>query len=429
MKYHSLKNDMFKQNRSNFASKLKPNSIAIINSNDEQLKNGDASFDFKQNSDLFYLSGVDQENTILIIYPDCPVPAFREALFVKRSNEHIEKWYGHKLSVDEARAVSGIQTIMFENEFESLIKPVIQYAENIYLNLNENDRSSNTTYYKDLRFANELKAKFPLHHYDRAAPILHRLRSIKSAYELELMKTAVGISEKMFHRLLRFVKPGVWEYEIEAEIIHEFIRNRATGHSFQPIIASGGRACILHYVDNNQQCKEGELVLIDSGADYANYASDMTRTIPVSGRFTPRQKAVYNAVLHVQREAMKLLKPGVMLMEYQKQVELICEEQLIKLGLFTSEDVKKQDAGNPLFRRYFYHGTSHFLGIDVHDVGMRYEPMKENMVFSCEPGIYIKEENIGIRLENEVLITAKGCEDLMAHIPIEADEIEQLMNN
>ncbi|MCC6684978.1 MAG: M24 family metallopeptidase, partial [Bacteroidia bacterium] len=336
--------------------------------------------------------------------------------------------YGHKLSVDEARAVSGIQTILFEDEFELLIKPVIQYAENIYLNLNENDRSSNTTYYKDLRFANELKVKFPLHHYHRAAPILHRLRSVKSAYELELMKTAVGISEKMFHRLLRFVKPGVWEYEIEAEIIHEFIRNRATGHSFQPIVASGGRACILHYVDNNQQCKEGELVLIDSGADYANYASDMTRTIPVSGRFTPRQKAVYNAVLHVQREAMKLLKPGVMLMEYQKQVELICEEQLIKLGLFTADDVKKQDAGNPLFRRYFYHGTSHFLGIDVHDVGMRDEPMKENMVFSCEPGIYIKEENIGIRLENEVLITANGSVDLMAHIPIEADEIEQLMN-
>ncbi|HLP31916.1 MAG TPA: M24 family metallopeptidase, partial [Bacteroidia bacterium] len=265
--------------------------------------------------------------------------------------------------------------------------------------------------------------------YLRSAPVMHRLRSIKSTYELDIMRESIAISEKMIHRLLKFVKPGVMEYEIEAEIIHEYIRNRATGHSFSPIIASGGRACILHYVDNNNRCEDGELVLIDSGADYANYASDMTRTIPVNGKFTPRQKAVYNAVLHVQREAKKMLKPGVMLMQYQKQVEKVCEEQLISLGLFTADDVKKQNPSAPLFRNYFYHGTSHFLGIDVHDVGMRYEQMKPNMVFSCEPGIYIKEEGIGIRLENEVLITENGCVDLMEHIPIEADHIEQLMNS
>lgn len=428
MKYIKLNKELFILNRDNFRKKLKPNSIAIFNSNDEQLKNGDASFDFKQNSDIFYLSGIDQEDSILVIYPDCPVEAYREALFVKRSNEHIEKWYGHKLSPDEATEVSGIKNIYYVDEFEAAIKPIINYAENIYLNLNENDRSGNNTYYKDLRFAHELRQKFPLHQFHRAAPIMHRLRSIKSAQELELMKVAVGISEKMFRRLLGFVKPGVMEYEIEAEIIHEFIRNRATGHSFQPIIASGGRACILHYVDNNQRCEDGELVLIDSGADYANYASDMTRTIPVSGRFSQRQKDVYNAVLKVQREAKKMLKPGVMLMEYHKQVQKVCEEELIRLGLFSSDDVKKQDPRNPLFMRYFYHGTSHFLGIDVHDVGMRYEPMQPNMVFSCEPGIYIKEEGIGIRLENEILITETGCVDLMEHIPIEADEIENLMN-
>ena len=429
MKYHQLNNELFKNNRANFCKQMKAGSIAIFNSNDEQLKNGDANFDFKQNSDLFYLTGVDQEDTILVLFPDCPVEAYKEALFVKRSNEHIEKWYGHKLTVAEAQSVSGIQNIFYTDEFETLSKAVINYAENIYLNLNENDRGGNTTYYKDLRFAHELKQKFPLHTYLRSAPVMHRLRSIKSTYELDIMRESIAISEKMIHRLLKFVKPGVMEYEIEAEIIHEYIRNRATGHSFSPIIASGGRACILHYVDNNNRCEDGELVLIDSGADYANYASDMTRTIPVNGKFTPRQKAVYNAVLHVQREAKKMLKPGVMLMEYQKQVEKVCEEQLISLGLFTADDVKKQNPSAPLFRNYFYHGTSHFLGIDVHDVGMRYEKMKPNMVFSCEPGIYIKEEGIGIRLENEVLITENGCVDLMEHIPIEADHIEQLMNH
>lgn len=428
MKYHPLNNELFRQHRESFCQSLKPGSVALFHASDEHLKNGDATFDFKQNSDLFYLSGIDQEDTILLLFPDCPVSSYREALFIKRSNEHIEKWYGHKLTPEEARTISGVQNIYYYDEFEVLSKAIINYAEHIYLNLNENDRSGLNTWYRDVRFARELKEKFPLHQYHRAAPILHRLRAIKSEYELDIMRESIAISEKMFHRLLKFVKPGVMEYEIEAEIIHEYIRNRATGHSFSPIIASGGRACILHYVDNNQRCEDGELVLIDSGADYANYASDMTRTIPVNGRFSHRQKAVYNAVLYVQREAKKLLKPGVMLMEYQKQVEKICEEQLIQLGLFSADDVKKQHPAAPLFRNYFYHGTSHFLGIDVHDVGMRYEPMQANMVFSCEPGIYIKEEGIGIRLENEVLITSNGSIDLMEHIPVDAEEIEELMH-
>lgn len=407
---------------------MKPNSIAIFNSNDEMPRNGDASFDFKQNSDLFYLTGLDQEDCTLVMFPDCPVPAYREALFIKRSNEHIEVWYGHKYTFEEARQVSGIKNIFWHDEFESLTKAVINMAEHIYLNLNENDRAGNPAPYKDLRFALDMRERFPLHKFERSAPIMQRLRSIKSEIELELMKKAISCSEKMFDNVLKFVKPGVMEYEIEAEVIHQFVKNGATGHSFQPIVASGKNACILHYIDNGKRCEDGELVLIDTGADYANYASDMTRTIPVNGRFTQRQKDVYNAVLRVQREAKKMLKPGVLLMEYHDNVCKVMEKELVDLGLITMDDIRKQDPAWPAFKQYYMHGTSHFLGIDVHDVGMRYEPMQAGMTFSCEPGIYIRKEGIGIRLENEILITSDGCIDLMEHIPIEVEQIEDLMN-
>lgn len=428
MKYDRIPNELFKANRKNFASAMKPNSVAIFQSNDEHPWNGDAVHPFKQNSDMFWLTGADQEECMLVLSPDCPVEEMREALFVKRTSELMEIWNGHKLTLEEAAEVSGIRNIFWMDEFQAKVHPVINYAENIYLNLNENDRAVIATPYKDLRLARELRDRYPLHEFERAAPILQRLRSIKSDIELSLMKQAVSISDKMIRRILKFVKPGVWEYEIEAEVIHEYLRNRANGHSFHPIVASGKNACVLHYIDNNQQCKDGDLLLLDSGADYANYASDMTRTIPVNGKFTKRQKDVYNAVLRVMREAKKMLKPGVLLMEYHARVCEAMEKELVDLKLLTMDEIRNQNPKWPAFKKYYMHGTSHFLGIDVHDVGMRYEPMQAGMTFSCEPGIYIQAEGIGIRLENEILITADGCIDLMEHIPIEVDEIEQLMH-
>ncbi len=428
-KYAPIPNTLFIENRKKFTAQLKPNSIGIFHSNEEHPWNGDATHAFKQNSDLFWLSGIDQEETILMLSPDCPVAEYREALFIKRTSEMMIVWNGYKLTLEEASAVSGISNVFWYDEFKVKAHSAINYAHNIYLNLNENDRAVIATPYKDLRFAKEIKEKYPLHEFERAAPILQRLRSVKSSIELDLMKVAVSISEKMIRRVAKFVKPGVWEYEIEAEVIHTYLSNRARGHSFSPIVASGANSCILHYVDNNQQCKDGDLLLLDSGADYANYASDMTRTMPVNGKFTPRQKAVYNAVLRVMEAAKKLLKPGTLLMEYHVQVGELMEKELVDLGLITLQDIAKQNPKWPAYKKYFMHGTSHFLGIDVHDVGMRYEPMQAGMTFSCEPGIYIAEEAIGIRLENEILITENGCTDLMAHIPIEAGAIEDLMNS
>jgi Xaa-Pro aminopeptidase len=426
-KYETIPQKLFTENRKKFVAKMKSQSIAIFHSNEEHPWNGDATHSFKQNSDLFWLTGVDQEETILVLSPDCPVEEYREALFIKRTSDMMVVWNGYKLTMDEATQVSGTANIFWYDEFTIKTHSIINYAQNIYLNLNENDRAVISTPYQNLRFARELKERYPLHEYERAAPILQRLRSIKSGVELDLMQVAVGISEKMIRRVAKFVKPGVWEYEIEAEVIHEYLRNRARGHSFNPIVASGANSCILHYVDNNQQCKNGDLLLLDSGADYANYASDMTRTLPVNGKFTERQKAVYNSVLRVMKAAKQLLKPGTLLMEYHVQVGELMEKELVDLGLITLTDIKNQNPKWPAYKKYFMHGTSHFLGIDVHDVGMRYEPMQAGMTFSCEPGIYIPEEAIGIRLENEILITENGCADLMAHIPIEADEIEALM--
>ncbi|MFI5221439.1 MAG: aminopeptidase P family protein [Bacteroidia bacterium] len=427
-RYKPIDKQLFIENRERFRKQMKTKSIAIFNSNEVMPRNGDASYDYKQNSDMYWLTGIDQEDCAVVIFPDCPVETYREALFIRRTNATIAVWEGHKYTKEEATAASGIKSVFWMDEFDTNTRAIILMAETIYLTLNENDRNSNSFLTKDIAFVKQMKEKFPLHNFERAAPITQRLRSIKTPLEVEVMKKAIAISEKMFMRVLKFMKPGVTEYEVEAEVIHEFLRNGAAGHSFTPIVASGKNACVLHYIDNAGVCSDGELLLLDTGADYANYASDMTRTFPVNGRFTKRQKEVYNAVLRVMREAMKLLKPGVLLMQYHDEVCKIMEKELLDLKLLTPDDIKKQDPAWPAFKKYYMHGTSHFLGIDVHDVGMRYEHMKAGMTFSCEPGIYIPEEGIGIRLEDEILITENGCMDLMAHIPVEAEHIEELMN-
>ena len=349
-------------------------------------------------------------------------------MFLKKTNEHIAVWEGHKYTKEEATAASGIHTVCWLEEFKTMLPMLMHHCENVYLNTNENDRYVHINQYRDLRFAKDLKEQYPLHHYQRAATIFRSLRAVKSGYEVELLQMACDITEKAFRRVLKFVKPGVTEYEIEAEIIHEFIKNRASGHAYNPIIASGKNACVLHYNDNNQVCKDGEVILFDFGAEYANYNADLSRSIPVNGKFTARQKAVYNAVLKVMTEAKKMLVEGTILDEYHKEVGLIMQSELIELGLIDKHAVAKQDPNMPLYKKYFMHGTSHFLGLDVHDIGNRYEKMKAGMIFTCEPGIYIPEEGLGIRLENDILITTKGNIDLMQNIPITAEEIESLMN-
>ncbi|HRS53810.1 MAG TPA: aminopeptidase P N-terminal domain-containing protein [Bacteroidales bacterium] len=428
MRYLPINPELFINNRKNFLRMMKPKSLAIFVSNDEMPRNGDQCFPFRQNSDFFYLTGIDQEKSILLLAPNCPNHKYREILFLVETNEHIAIWYGHKYTKEEATATSGIKTVMWLDEFENVLKEVMSTSENVYLNINENIRFSTEVPYKELRFADNIKAKYPLHTYYRSAPIMTNLRTIKSPLEIELISKACEITEKAFRRVLSFVKPGVMEYEIEAEITHEFIKNRATGHAYSPIIASGKNACILHYVENNKECKDGDLLLLDFGAEYANYASDLSRTIPVNGKFTQRQKDCYNAVLRVMKQAIKKLVVGTTIDTYHSEVCKLMEEEMIKLGLFTEEDVKKQNPEKPMFFKYYMHGTSHFMGLDVHDVGSKQELLKAGMLFSCEPGIYIPEEEIGIRIENDILVTENGPVDLMATVPIEVGEIEALMS-
>lgn len=428
MKYAAIDSSLFTENRTKFKNHLKPNSLAIFVSNDIMPTNADGSMGFKQNSDLFYLTGVDQEDTILVIFPDVKDGKHKEILFVKETSEFIAIWEGAKLNKEQATNVSGIDYVYWHHEFDKVMKPFFFQAENIYLNSNEHARAYIETETAEARFNKTIMAKYPLHKYERSAPIMHRIRAIKSTYEIDLIQQACDITEKGFRRLLSFIKPGVWEYEIEAELIHEFVRNRSRGFAYGPIIASGFNACVLHYVDNNKQCKDGDVILLDVAAEYANYASDLTRCVPVNGKFTKRQKEVYNAVLHVKDEATKMLVAGNTFEKYNKAVGEIMTEQLLKLGLIKTEDVKNQNPSWPAYKRYFMHGTSHFLGLDVHDVGFFNEPMQAGMVFTVEPGIYIREENLGIRLENNVLITTSGQIDLMKNIPIAADEIEALMN-
>lgn len=427
MKYTPIAKQFYVESRKRFKAQLLANSVAIFNSNDEMPRCGDSNFIFRQNSDLFYLSGIDQEQTVLIICPDHPLAEYREVLFLRRTNEHIAIWEGHKYTKEEAREASGIQSIYWVDEMPGILTTVMHHSKNVYINLNENDRFVTEVPYRDVRFAEMLNNKYPNHHYERSGPVMAALRSIKQDAEIQQMQEAIDITEKAFRRVMSFIKPGVFEYELEAEITHEFLRNRATGHAYSPIMASGGNACVLHYIDNNQKCNDGDVILMDFGAEYGNYAADLTRCLPVNGKFTKRQGDVYNAVLRVMRAATKMLTVGNTVMAYHEAVGKIMEEELIGLGLLNASEVKKQDPRQPLYKKYFMHGTSHFLGLDVHDIGNRYEPMKAGVVFTCEPGIYIPEENLGIRIENNILITEKGQRDLMANIPVEVDEIEELM--
>ena len=427
MKYAPIGQALFKRNRRNFANQLKPSSVAIFHSNDVMPTNADGTMPFRQSSDLFYLSGVDQEESILLLFPDAKDERMREVLFVRETNDHILTWEGYKLTKEQAREVSGIESILWTHQFDQVLNSQLFEAEHIYLNTNEHLRAVVEVETRDARFVKRCQQLYPLHKYERSAPIMHQLRAVKSEQEVALIQQACDITEKGFRRLLRFIKPGVMEYEIEAEIFHEFLRNRSKGPAYASIIASGGNACILPYVDNNQECEDGELVLMDFGAEYANYAADMTRTVPVSGKFTPRQRDIYNSVLTVMRAASQMLVPGNTLDQYHKFVGTLMENELIRLGLLNESDVRNQDPARPLYKKYFMHGTSHHLGLDVHDVGNRFRPFEAGMVFTCEPGIYIREEGIGVRLENDFLVTPHGPRDLMKNIPIEADEIERLM--
>jgi Xaa-Pro aminopeptidase len=427
MKYSAIKKDLYIDNRKNFSKHLKPNSLALFVSNDILPTNGDGSLGFIQNSDLLHLSGVDQEDTILLIYPDAKDGKQKEILFIKETSELIAIWEGAKLTKQQATDVSGIINIMWFHEFEKTFKAIGFQAEHFYLNSNEHTRRYIDMETAEMRFNKKIMAQFPLHHIERSAPIMHRIRSIKHPIEIELMQQACNITEKGFRRLLSFTKPGVMEYEIEAELIHEFVRNRSRGFAYGPIIASGGNACVLHYVENNKECKNGDVILLDVAAEYGNYASDMTRCIPVSGKFTKRQREVYDSVLRVMKGAAAILKPGNTFEKYNAAVGDMMTKELIHLGLITEEDVKNQNPAWPAYKKYFMHGTSHFIGLDVHDVGFFAEPMQVGMAFTIEPGIYIPEENLGIRLENNYIITATGNDDLMKNIPLEADEIEALM--
>jgi Xaa-Pro aminopeptidase len=427
IRYNTIDSGLFIENRKRFAAMLTKKSVAIINSNDEMPRSADQNFVFRQNSDLFYLTGIDQEDTALFLFPDAPTPEQREILFIRRTNEHIAVWDGHKYTKEEARAQSGIQTIFWYDEFYTAIASLMLAADTIYYNSNENPRYASEVHYRDLRLLADMRSRYPLHKYERAAPLLTNLREVKSQSEVAVMQQAIDITEKAFRRVLGFIKPGVAEYEIEAEIIHEFIRNRAQGHAYTPIIASGKNACVLHYIANNGPCADGELILMDFGSEYGNYISDLTRCVPVNGKFSPRQKDVYNAVLRVMKQATAMLVVGNTFTEYNKAVGAIMEQELIGLGLLKADEVAKQDPAAPLYKKYFMHGTSHFLGIDVHDVGDYNAPFRAGNCFSCEPGIYIPEEGLGIRIENNILITDNGPVDLMANIPIEVEEIEALM--
>jgi len=429
MKYPTIDQSLFILNRKKFTNNLKNNSLAIFNSSDEFPRSGDQNFIFKQNPDLFYLSGIDQEQTILLLFPDCPNPLYREVLFLRQTNDYIKVWEGYKYTKEQAKAASGIEVVYWLEDFDNILHSIVNYAEYIYLNTNENDRYAHEVPYRDIRFIEKMREKYPLHHYERSAPIMRNLRAIKSDIEVELTKKASAITRDAFIRVLKFTKPGVKEYEIEAEIIHEFIRQGGTGHAYAPIIASGHNANILHYNDNNQECKDGDVILFDFGAEYANYNADMSRSIPVNGRFSQRQKQVYNAVLHVMKESIKLIGEGTIWNTYHEQVGEIMTEQLVNLGLISITDVKNQTTAWPAYKKYFMHGNSHHLGIDVHDFAGRYTPFTAGNILTVEPGIYIPEEGLGIRLENNILITPKGNIDLMADIPLEAEEIEEIMNS
>jgi len=418
---------IFIENRKRFIAKMAKNSIAIFNSNDEIPINGDALYPFKQNADLFWLTGIRQEDTMLILFPDNPDKKHREVLVLVRPVELKEKWDGKRHRAHEATALSGIQTIVWLESVDALLQPMIHLADSIYLNTNENDRKASLIAVRDYRYAAELKARYPLHNYLRSAKIMRELRAIKSPLEVAVLQQAIDITEKTFRRLLKFIKPGVWENQIEAEIYHEFLMNRSAGPAYGSIIAGGDRARTLHYVANNQQCKDGELVLMDFGAEYGSYCADLTRTAPVNGKYSKRQKEVYSACLHLHDYGKSLLKPGITVVKYTEMVGDEASKTFQKIGLLSKNDIKNETPDNRAYRKYLYHGISHHLGIDVHDLGTKTEPIKAGMLFTVEPGIYIEEEKFGVRVENNVWITKNGNVDLMKNIPRKAEEIERLM--
>ncbi|SMD43543.1 Xaa-Pro aminopeptidase [Aquiflexum balticum DSM 16537] len=428
MKYTPLSQNFYIKNRQKLKERLLPKSLAVFHSNDILPTNADGTVRFRQNNDIFYLTGIDQEESVLVLCPDFPDPNMREVLFLRETNEHIAIWEGHKYTKEEALATSGVQNIQWVSNFESVLNTLMALSENVFLNTNEHLRAAVVVETRDARFIKSCKERYPLHHYHRVAPIMHALRAVKEKEEIDQMQIACNITEKGFRRILSFVKPGVTEFEIEAEYIHEFIRNRSRGFAYEPIIACGANACVLHYIENKELCKDGDLILMDVGAEYGNYNADMTRTIPVNGRFTKRQREVYNAVLRVKRGAMNILRPGINIQDYHKEVGLMMQSELLELGLIDQTDIKNQDPKTPAYKKYFMHGTSHHLGLDVHDVGTMHEPITPGMVFTVEPGIYIPKENLGIRLENNIVILEEGYFDLMRNIPIVAEEIEDLMN-
>lgn len=427
MKYLPLDPKIFIKNRERFVKKLKKNAIAIFVANDEVPENGDALHKYKPNSDIFWLTGIRQEDSMVIFFPDNPDPKYREVLVLVRPNELKEKWDGKRLRAHEAAEISGIKTIVWLDALDALLTAWVHAAENIYLDSNENDRKGSWLPTRQYRFIEEMKQKFPLHTYLRAAPIMLELRSVKTPEEVEVIKKAIEITDNTFRRLLQFIKPGVWEFEIEAEIMHSFLSQRATREAYGSIIASSDRARTLHYVSNNQQCKDGELILMDFGAEYGGYNADLTRTIPVNGQFSKRQKEVYNACLKIHRYCATILKPGITLIAYTDKVGDFASKEFIKLGLLTKADVKNEDPDNRAYRKYLYHGISHHLGVDVHDLGPFRKPLQEGMLLTIEPGIYIEQEQMGIRIENNFWLTKNGNIDLMKHIPIEAEDIEKMM--
>jgi Xaa-Pro aminopeptidase len=424
MKNLPLNPEIFTTNRKRFIEKMKPDSIAIFVSNDEVPRNGDAIYSFQQNSDLYWLSGITQEDSMVILFPDNPDKKYREVLVLVRPNELKEKWDGKRLRKEEATTFSGIETIVWLDSIDGLLQPWIHLADTIYLDTNENDRKASLVRTRDYRFVDEMKARYPLHQYERAAKIMKELRAVKTAWEIEVVKKAIEITGNAFRRVMKFVKPGVMEYEIEAEIVHSFLSQRADGEAYGSIIASGDRARTLHYISNNQECKDGELILMDFGALYGGYAADLSRTIPVNGKFTERQKEVYNACLHLHNYCKSILKPGISIVDYTEKVGDEATSQFIKIGLLKEEEVKKEDPDNRAYRKYLYHGISHHLGIDVHDLGTRTASIQEGMLFTIEPGIYIEEEQMGIRIENNFWITKDGNIDLFEGIPITVEEIE-----
>jgi Xaa-Pro aminopeptidase len=430
MRYQPLSALFYKNNRNKFCKNLAPNSLAIFNSNDVYPISADSTMPFQQQRDLFYLCGVDQEESILLLFPDAAEAKHREILFLRETNDHIAVWEGAKLSKPQATKLTGIETIYWLNDFYRVFQELSTQCDRFYFNTNEHYRQAVETQTREDRFIEWCKKQYPAHGVAKSNPILQQLRSVKEEEEIAQIQQACNITEKGFRRVLSLIKPNVWEYEIEAEWVHEFIRNRSKGFAYSPIIAGGNNANVLHYTENNQQCKAGDLVLMDVAAEYGNYASDLTRTVPVSGRFSDRQKAVYQAVLDVKKEATKLLLPGTLWKEYHVEVGKIMTAELLKLGLLDKVDIQNETQEKPAYKKYFMHGTSHHMGLDTHDYGLLHLPMEANMVFTVEPGIYIPKEGFGVRLEDDVVIQKTGEPiNLMKSIPIEIEEIETLMNN